>query len=285
MDDLSFPGATELRAEIQIGRLDIVASDRTDISVTVRPSNQGRSGDRSAAEAVRVDRQGPAVVVTGPFRLNLIGPGDSVDVVVEVPTGTAVSADVKYGSMHIAGRVGAARLGLPYGELTLDDAERLEVKHGHGGVRVGRVDGDAEVTTKSGSATLRSVGGALRLKGSDSALSVDHVAGPAELSTSSGSIDIGTAEGAVTVKAAYGTVRIRHLARGVTRIEGSYSGVHVGVRRGTAVWLDASSQHGTVRTDLASDAGPTEGEDTLELHVRTGYGNISVHRSEAPPGA
>ena len=39
-----------------------------------------------------------------------------------------------------------------------------------------------------------------------------------------------------------------------------------------------SSEHGNVRTDLAADPGPAEGEETVELQVRTGYGDISIHR-------
>lgn len=285
MDDLTFDGATELRVDMQMGQLDIVASGRDDIAVAVRPANPKRSGDRTAAEAVRVTRSGSAVVVSGPFRLNLIGPGDSIHVVAEVPIGATIAADVKYGTLHVGGTVGGARVGLPYGEITVDDAERLEVKGGHGGVRIDRVRADADITTKSGAVSVNSVGGSLRHKGSDTTIIADRVGGAVDLTTSSGSIELGSAGGPVTIRAAYGTVRIRDLVRGRARIEGSYGGVRVGVRRGTAVWLDASSQHGSVRTDLEADKGPAEGEDILELHIRTGYGNIAVHRSEAPPGA
>jgi hypothetical protein len=59
-------------------------------------------------------------------------------------------------------------------------------------------------------------------------------------------------------------------------------GVEVGVRRGTAVWLDALSQHAVVRTDLTADSGPSDDEETLELRVRTGYGDITIHRSDPP---
>ena len=56
----------DVRIEIQVGRVDLVATDRDDVVVTVSPSNPGRSGDRSAAEAVRVDRAGGAVRIIGP---------------------------------------------------------------------------------------------------------------------------------------------------------------------------------------------------------------------------
>jgi hypothetical protein len=126
------------------------------------------------------------------------------------------------------------------------------------------------------------VGGRLRLTGADGPITVDRAAGPAEVATSSGSVEIGTAAAGVAVRSAYGRVRVRDAVRGGVRVDGSYGDVEVGVRRGTAVWLDATSQHGVVRTDLAAESGPAPGEETLELRIRTGYGSIDVHRSDVP---
>ena len=81
------------------------------------------------------------------------------------------------------------------------------------------------------------------------------------------------------MRSAYGGVRVRDLVRGAARIEASYGAVHLGVRKGTAVWLDASSQHGAVRSDLASDPGPATDEEALKLRVNTTYGDIIIQRS------
>ena len=171
---------------------------------------------------------------------------------------------------------------MPYGEFSLEHAERLELKGGHGEYRATHVAGDAEVVFKSGSARVGRVDGTLRLTGvrrRASRSTRSH--GPAELATSSGGIDLGTARSGATVRAAYGMVRIRDAVRGTVQVDSSYGTVDVGVRHGTAVWLDATSEHGVVRTDLAADSGPSEGEETLELRIRAGYASINVHRSEA----
>ena len=278
----AFDGPVSVRVDIQIGRVEVVATEREDVSVTVSPSNRNRSGDRSAAEAVRVDRVGDTLVVKGPFKLNLFGKGDSVDVVLEVPEGTDVAAVVKYGSARLAGRLGTVRAEVPYGELSVGTVEQLEFKGGHGEYRITHVEQDAEIAFKSGTMRVGHVGGRLRLTGSDGPITIDRVGGPAELATSSGGIEVGTMASGATVRAAYGNVRIRDAVRGVVRVDGSYGNVEVGVRRGTAVWLDAVAQHGVVRTDLSADSGPGTGEDTLEVRVRTGYGSINVNRSETP---
>jgi hypothetical protein len=270
----------EVRIEIQMGRVDIVATPRTDVVVTVSPSNPGRTGDRSAAERVRVDHVGEVVRILGPFRLNVLGPGDSVDVLVEVPAATAADVDVKYGSVHASGTLAACRVNVPYGNVTLEYTTRLDLSIGHGDIRAAQVAGDAELRLKSGSAQLGRVDGALRVSGSHATITVNSVGFSAEVTSSSGAVEIGRADGSVRVRSAYGTVRIGELVRGSAQIEGSYGGVEVGVRRGVVIWLDAVSQHGVVRTDLPAETGPGEDDETLELHVRTGYGDITIRRAE-----
>ena len=272
----------EVRIEIQVGRVDLVATDRSDVVVTVSPSNPRRSGDRSAAEEVRVDRAGGAVRIIGPSRLNLLGPGDSVDVLVEVPVTTTATVDLKYGSVNASGALSAGRMDVSYGNLTVERAARLDLSVGHGEVRVSRATGDAELRLKSGSAQLGRIDGALRLSGSNASVLVDAVGASADVTTSSGAVELGHVGGNVKVRSAYGRVRIGELVRGSARIECSYGGVEVGVRRGASVWLDAVSQHGVVRTDLPAGTGPADDDETLELHVRTGYGDITIHRSDPP---
>jgi len=282
MTAFAVTGPTEVQVKIQVGRVDVVATDRGDVVVTVSPSNPSRTGDRSAAEQVRIDRAGGAIRVTGPARLNLFGPGDSVDVLVEVPVATSATVEVKYGSVNASGYLDVCRLNVPYGDVALERATRLELTVGYGEVRVGQVSGDAELRLKSGSARVGHINGALRLNGANSSVVIDSVGSTTDIVTSSGAVDLGRAGGDVSVRSAYGVVRVAELARGSARIEVSYGGVDVGVRRGTAVWLDAVSQHGVVRTDLATSPGPTDDDETLELHIRTGYGDVTIHRSTRP---
>ncbi|MDA0179799.1 DUF4097 domain-containing protein [Solirubrobacter phytolaccae] len=281
MSAYSVDGTASVRVEIEVGSVRVIARAREDVAVDVSPSNPNRGGDRAAAEAVRVDQTGGEIVVRGPHKPRIFGAGkDSVELVVEVPEASDVAAVVKFGSARLAGRFGAVRAEVPFGELSVDSAERLELKGGHGDYRVTHVAGDADLRFKSGMMRVGHVGGRLQLTGADGPITVDRVDGPAEVKTSSGSLEIGTTAANATIRAAYGGIHVREAIRGVVRIDGSYGSVDVGVRSGTAVWLDATSQHGVVRTDLAADSGPGSGEDTLELHIRTGYGSIDVHRSE-----
>jgi hypothetical protein len=276
-------GPAFVRIEMQMGHVEVVAEPRDDVDVRISPANSARSGDRSAAEAVRVTHTGKEVSVVGPFRLNLFGPGDQVDVVVRVPEASDASVSLKYGSMHLAGTLGTVRVALDYGDASVARVGRADLGLGHGELRVESISGDADVTVKSGRARIGHVNGALRLKGSDAGIDIGTIVGAADIATSSGIVQLGDPGPAVTVRSAYGPVRIRELSRGTARIEGSYGALTLGVRGGTAVWLDASSRHGVVRNELSADRGPADGEGTLEIHARTGYGDITVHR--VPAGA
>ena len=144
--------------------------------------------------------------------------------------------------------------------------------------------GDADVSISSGRARIGIVDGALRLKGSDAGIDVGSVSGVADIATSSGVVHLGDPGPALTVRSAYGPVRIGDLNGGTARIEASYGAVTLGIRSGTAVWLDAASQHATVRNELAAATGPIEGEASQEVYARTGYGDITVHRTHPVAG-
>lgn len=283
MAPVTFAADGLMSVQIDVGRacVDIVSSPRADVVVSVTPSNAQRSGDRAAAEQVLVDRKDQRISVAAPFRWNLFGSSPSVDIRIELPEAFGVGAHIKYGSLRVTGPVGAVQARIDYGDANLEACERLDLQGGHGDMRIGRVAGDAEITLASGSVRIGQVGQDLKIKAGHGSTEVATVGGHADITTA-GAIDLGTAGDALSARSAYGGVRIGDLVRGTARIETSYGSVHLGVRPGTAVWLDASSQHGAVRSDLASDPGPATDEETLTLQVHTNHGDIVVQRSGAP---
>lgn len=71
------------------------------------------------------------------------------------------------------------------------------------------------------------------------------------------------------------------VARGTVQLETSYGAIDVGVREGTAAWLDVSASNGQVRNALTSSESPDTSEDTVEVRARTRYGNIDIRRARA----
>jgi DUF4097 and DUF4098 domain-containing protein YvlB len=96
-----------------------------------------------------------------------------------------------------------------------------------------------------------------------------------------GAITIDRSLGDTTVKCAHGSIRVEQATSGRVQLESSYGSIEVGVPEGTAAWLDASSQRGSIRNLLEDASGPDENDRTVEVHASNGYGDIVVRRPHA----
>ena len=131
------------------GAIEVVAGDRQDTVVTVSPTNPAKEADRRGAEATTVTFDGTRVTVVAPKpRLSLIGPNESVDVRVELPSGSRLTAEIAAGWVRTSGRLGATRLKAASGGASLGTTGDLWLRAGHGSVSVVAADGDVEVTAE-----------------------------------------------------------------------------------------------------------------------------------------
>jgi len=76
-------------------------------------------------------------------------------------------------------------------------------------------------------------------------------------------------------------VRVGEVCRGTVVLETAFGEVEVGIREGTAAWLDATSGFGAVRSELNASDKPSTTEESVEVRARTGYGDIAIRRSAA----
>ncbi|GAA1366789.1 hypothetical protein GCM10009612_50910 [Streptomyces beijiangensis] len=143
-----------------------------------------------------------------------------------------------------------------------------------------RVEGRAEITTSSGSLRVGLVDGPAVLKNSHGTTTVGAATGELRVRGANGDIEIRRAEGSVTAVTSHGTLRVDEVARGTVQLETSYGAIQVGVREGTAAWLDVHSGSGQVRNTLTASETPGKTEDTVEVRARTRYGNIDIRRAK-----
>ena len=87
----------------------------------------------------------------------------------------------------------------------------------------------------------------------------------------------------MAARTASGDLRVGEVRRGVVELRTAAGEIEVGVRPGTAAYLDVQSQHGRIHNALDTADGPGDGGDTVEVRVRTGYGDIAIRRSAAVP--
>ncbi|MEU6736807.1 DUF4097 family beta strand repeat-containing protein [Streptomyces physcomitrii] len=274
------PEPISVTAHVDAGSLQFTASDRVDTLVEVRPRDPKRDQDVRAAEQTRVTCANGALQVRMP-KPGLFGRTGTVDVAVELPAGSGVEVTGAWVQVLGEGRLGEVRAKISSGDVRLDTAGAVRLNAAHGSITVERVEGAAEITTSSGSLRLGLVEGAAELKNSHGTTLVGTARGELRVRGANGDIEIARAADSVTATTAHGTLRIGEVARGTVQLETSNGTIEVGVREGTAAWLDVSSGSGQVRNTLTAAGSPEESEDTVKIRARTRHGNIDIRRAKA----
>lgn len=279
MPTFDTPEPIDAVIEVVAGDVRITASQRTDTVVEVRPADPARELDVTAAAQIRVDYSRGTLVIKGPKPRGPWRRIGSVDVSIELPTSSAVSASAAVVDLRGAGRLGECRVKIAAGQIRLEGTGPLHVSTAAGNVTVDHVAGDAEVVTGSGDVRIREVDGAAVIKNSNGASWIGEVSGDVRLNAANGGIVVDKALAAVDAKTANGNVRIGEVVRGSIGLQTAMGELEVGVREGTAAWLDVKSSFGTVRSSLTAADGPATSEETVEVHARTSFGDILIHRS------
>jgi hypothetical protein len=265
---------------VVLGDVRIRAEDRDTTVVEVQPSDPSNGEDRKAAEQTVVEYVNGHLHLKAPkLRSWLPGhTGGSVDVTVALPAGSNVHGGGQLADFHTDGRLGETRITVGLGRIRVDEAAALSLKSGTGDITVGRVTGDAEVTAGSGEVRLRELDAGATIKNSNGDTWVGEVRGDAQLKAANGSIAVDLANAGVGARSAHGDVRLGEVVRGSVVLETKVGNLEVGIREGTAAWLDISSRVGKLHNALDSAAKPGSSADTVEVRARTSVGDIVVRR-------
>ncbi|MEH0394382.1 DUF4097 family beta strand repeat-containing protein [[Kitasatospora] papulosa] len=280
MPSFDTPEPISATAHMEAGSLQFTASDSRTTVVEVRPRDPRKDLDVRTAEQTEVTCANGALTVRTP-KSSLFGLGRTgvVDVTVELPTGSRVDATGAWAQVLGEGRLGEVRVKTSSGDVRLDTTGPLRLTASHGSITVDRVEGRAEITTSSGSMRVGLLDGPAVLKNSHGSTTVGSATGELRVSGANGDIEIRRAEDSVTATTAHGTLRVDSVCRGTVQLETNHGAIDIGVREGTAAWLDASSGRGQVRNALTSSDTPGETEDTVKIRARTRWGNIDVRRA------
>lgn len=281
MPSFDTPEPVSVTAHVEAGSIRFTAVDRRDTVVEVRPRSPEKDRDVKAAEQTEVSYANGTLTVRTPKQRNSLRRPGIVDVTVELPAGSDVDMTGAWTQVLGEGRLGEVRAKTSAGDVRLDTTGPLRLTASHGSITVDRVEGPAEITTSSGSVRVGLVNGPGVLKNSHGSTTVAAATGELRVSGAHGDIDIRRAEDSVTATTAHGTLRVGEVARGTVHLETGYGTIEVGVREGTAAWLDVNSGSGQVRNTLTATGAPEGSEETVRIRARTRHGNIDVLRAKA----
>jgi hypothetical protein len=284
MTTFETPEPILVTVELAVGDIHIEASDRIDTVVEVRPSDSMKKSDVAAARQTRVEYAGGRLLIKAPKswrQYSPFGGSESIDVQIELPSGSQLRGDAAVATLHSTGRLGDCNFKTSAGDIHIGDAGSVQLKTSVGDITVDQAVGDAEVTTSSGAVRIDSIEGAAVVKNSNGDTWIGDVTGDLRASSANGNIVVDQAHAAVVAKTANGDVRLDEVARGAILVETARGRVEIGVVDGVAAWLDLKTGFGRVKNGLNDAPQPEAGEDTVEVRARTAFGDITISRSLA----
>ncbi|MFK0225688.1 DUF4097 family beta strand repeat-containing protein [Streptomyces sp. NPDC090303] len=180
---------------VPAGRIRLLASDRADTTVEVRPADPSRSRDVKTAERTEVAYADGVLRIEVPKPKNDLLGGDtgSVEVTVQLPAGSRVEARAAATELTTAGRLGDVTFEGAYRRITVEEAASLRLTAADGDIEVGRLTGSADLTTARGDIRVaQAVGGTVNLTTQKGDIEIAAAAGVSAV------LDAGTAYGRVT---------------------------------------------------------------------------------------
>ncbi|MEU8876574.1 DUF4097 family beta strand repeat-containing protein [Streptomyces javensis] len=193
MSKFETPAPITAVLDIPAGRVQIIAADRTDTAVEVRPTNASKSRDVKAAEQTTVGYADGALRIEVPMKNQHLGPSGSVEVTVQLPAGSRIEAKAASTELRAVGRLGDIAFDGAYRQIKIDEAASVRLTAVDGDVEVGRLHGPAEISTARGDIRIaEAVRGKVVLSTQQGDISVTAAAGV------SASLDAGTSYGRVS---------------------------------------------------------------------------------------
>ncbi|HTJ71580.1 MAG TPA: DUF4097 family beta strand repeat-containing protein [Actinospica sp.] len=282
------PSPISVDLELYVADVRFVASDRADTVVEVRPSDPNKGADVKAAENTRVEYDEASRTVSVVSRkpvsrfVNFSSKRpESIDVIVQLPTDSNVRGDAELGDFSSEGALGTVLIKTNMGAVRLAETGPLNVRNGVGAIHVEGVSGSAHVHASSGDIRMGAVDGSADLSNSNGKVQVGVITGTAVIKTANGVVAVDRALSDITAASSNGEVRIGEVVRGKVSATSKNGAIEVGVREGSAAWLELNTNVGRVYNELDSAEAPAADEpvDKVEVRAETKLGDITIRRA------
>ncbi|WP_433366599.1 DUF4097 family beta strand repeat-containing protein [Actinoplanes sp. CA-142083] len=194
MQKFDTPAPIAAVIHLAAGRVQVIAAERADTTVEVRPSRPGKSKDVQAAEGTTIAyADGVLRVDTPEPKHQLFGSSGSVEITLQVPAGSRVEGKSAASELRGVGKLGEVAFEGAYKQIKIDEAAGVRLTAIDGDVEVGRLTGPAEISTTRGDIRITEASrGEVVLKAMDGSISIGAAAGV------SAALDAGTSLGRVS---------------------------------------------------------------------------------------
>ncbi|MFD8572062.1 DUF4097 family beta strand repeat-containing protein [Streptomyces sp. NPDC059639] len=193
MQNFTTPAPITAVLDLPAARIHVVAADRADTTVEVRPATAGKGRDEKAAERTTAGYADGVLRIAAPEAGNqAFGSSGEIEVTVHLPAGSHVEVTAARAGLRGEGRLGDVVVESAQGPVELDEAASARVTLQDGAIVIGRLAGDGELTTQRGDLTVtEAAGGTLTLRTQQGDITVGAAPGV------SAALDAGTTYGRV----------------------------------------------------------------------------------------
>ncbi|MCX5151604.1 MULTISPECIES: DUF4097 family beta strand repeat-containing protein [unclassified Streptomyces] len=151
MQKFDTPAPISTVLDIPAGHIRFIAADRDNTTVEILPANASKSRDVKAAEETTVTyTDGVLRIEAAPAKNRILGSSGSVEVTVQLPAGSRVEAKAASAELRGVGRLGDVSFEGAQATVKIDEAASARLTLMSGDVSLGRLGGDAQISTKKG---------------------------------------------------------------------------------------------------------------------------------------
>jgi hypothetical protein len=271
------PGQLLLTLKLPRGEVELETVEGDETTVVLEPihdSDRARQQIESSELELRDRGDGLELVVDadpddfafrkGRFTIAISGRRDAIRLRVRAPHGADVSVVTGSADITANGRFGSVESKTASGDIQFEEVER-----------------DAEIKVAAGDVKVDRVGGSLKVQSAAGDVAAGEIGGSVEVKTASGDVSVEEAGENVSVQSASGDVRVGAVSRGSVELKSLSGDLHVGIRRGSRVYLDVKTVTGDARSEL--DVGDPMEDDhegpLVNLRATAMSGDIKIVRA------
>jgi len=272
--DFDTPGQVRLDLEIPFGRIEVDTAEGDTTHVSLEGNE---SVSRELVENARVEtyQRGDSAEVVVEVRhrgiMFSIGRSPEIRLRVTCPPGADMTARTKSADISARGNY-----------------RGVEVKTASGDIEIDEVESDARIKTASGDVSVQEVGGQAEIQSTSGDVALQRVGGDLIVKLVSGDLWVRDAGASVHANSVSGDQRLEAVFSGTVEATAISGDVYVAVRRGSRVYVDATTVSGSTSSELelsdapTDDGEPDEDAPMIDVRAKTVSGDVMIARAPAP---
>lgn len=279
MHTFDTPRPVHLKVELYQGQISVLARDTTTTTVELEALHSDAAAEELIDKA-RVEQRGDDIVVELPkIKGGLFRSRGEVRATITVPIDSTAKIQTASADIETDGHLGDVDVASGSGEVDLDVVADARIRTGSGDIEAKVVRGTCDVKTGSADVSVGHIAADADIIAGSGDVVIGEIGGLLKIKTGSGDIIVKQAGDGVDALAGSGDLLVRRINRGRLKAKTGSGDITVGVADGTAAYLDIATVTGDVSSSLDASSAPEDGDQTVELIIQAGTGDVVLQRA------